>query len=134
MYFEFHGWATIRYHTHDTNFDLQDECWAKVENHISFLPVPEMVQLRRYNGCDSLHIAGQHNHRSEYVIELFKWIGQVAPGSYGILYILDLEDDKHENEFRVWKLSRGLLTENEDPFLSPYVPTVEDEYDKTRED
>ncbi|MDC7125804.1 MAG: Imm7 family immunity protein [Spirochaetales bacterium] len=131
---EFHGWATIRYHTYDTDTDLQNQCWKKIEDHISSLPVPKMVHLQRYNGCDSLHIAGQHNHEAGYVIELFKWIAQDAPGSYGILYFQDDEDVKHENEFRVWRLCRGSLSENDDPFLSPYVPTVEDEHDESRGD
>ena len=131
---EFHGWATIRYHTHDTSQSLQDQCWKKIEDHIPSLPVPNLVHLQKYNGCDSLHIAGQHNHEAEYVIELFRWIAQVAPGSYGILYFQDDEDEKYENEFRVWRLCRGELTEHDDPLLSPYVPTVEDEHDESRGD
>lgn len=131
---EFHGWATIRYHTHDTHQSSQDQCWKKVEDHISSLPVPKMVHCQRYNGCDSLHIAGQHNHEAEYVIELFRWIAQIGPGSYGILYFLDDEDKQYENEFRVWRLCRGELKEYDDPFLSPFVPTVEDEYDESRGD
>jgi hypothetical protein len=135
MYYEFHGWATIRYHTHDTDGKLQDECWKVIEEHIPSLPVPKMVHLQRYNGCDSLHIAGQHNHKgSAYVIELFKWIAKIAPGSYGILYVQDAEDEKYHNEFRVWRLCRGELKEYDDPFLSPYVPIVEDEYDESRGD
>lgn len=131
---EFHGWAAIRYHTHDTIQSLQDQCWKMIEAHIPSLPVPKLVHLQRYNGCDSLHIAGQHNHEAEYVIELFRWIAQVAPGSYGILYFQDDEDEKYENEFRVWRLCRGELKEHDDPLLSPYVPTVEDEYDESRGD
>lgn len=42
------------------------------------------------------------------------------PGSYGLLYIHDDEDDKdeidHSNEFVVWKLARGHLNQEKDPF------------------
>ncbi|WP_255297566.1 Imm7 family immunity protein [Leptospira kirschneri] len=45
-------------------------------------------------------------------------------GSYGLLYIHDEEDDKneidHSNEFVVWKLARGHLNQEKDPFLSPF--------------
>lgn len=131
---EFHGWATIRYHTHDTDQDLQDKCWKKVEDHVQSLSVQNLIHLQRYNGCDSLHIAGQHNHDGEYVIDLFRWLAKVSPGSYGILYIIDDEDENHENEFIIWRLCRGVLTEYDDPFLSPFIPVVEDGYKESRND
>ncbi len=85
-----------------------------------------------------MHVAGQHNHRSEYIIELFQWVAENAPGSYGILYIRDDEDQSRDNDysncFRVWRLCRGQLTERDDPFLSPAIPTVEDPYDESRGD
>ena len=49
--------------------------------------------------------------------------------SYGLLYVHDDEDGAHgldhSNEFRVWRLAGGRLEEVADPFLSPYLPTVE---------
>ena len=136
--FEFHGWASIRYHTHDTDSTLQSQCWQSLENHVKTLPDTSFVHMQRYNGCDSLHIAGQHNHRSEYVMDLFRWIAENASGSYGLLYIRDDEDQDrggdYGNEFRVWRLCRGDLSELSDPFLSPAIPTVEDPYDETRND
>ena len=135
--FEFHGWASVLYHTHDTDSALQDDCWGRLVDHVATIP-NERIQLQRYNGCDSVHVAGQHNHRSEYVIELFQWIADNATGSYGILYIRDNEDKRrnadYSNCFRVWRLCRGHLTECDDPFLSPAIPTVEDPYDESRGD
>lgn len=135
--FEFHGWATVHYHTHDTDSALQDRCWQQLAAYVKTIP-DDLVQLQRYNGCDSVHVAGQHNHRSEYIIELFRWIGENASGSYGILYIRDdedrLRDDDYSNCFRVWRLCRGQLSERDDPFLSPAIPTVEDPYDDSRGD
>ncbi|KAI9135575.1 Imm7 family immunity protein [Acaryochloris sp. CCMEE 5410] len=91
-----------------------------------------LVQFQRCNGCDSVSVAGQHNHRADYIVDLFVWIAKNAPGAYGILYIRDDEDSKrgadYTNDFRVWKLCRGNLIETSDPFLSPCVPTIEDRF------
>jgi hypothetical protein len=59
------------------------------------------------------------------VIDLFKWIAAELPHSYGLLYAHDDEALGQENEFRVWRLARGEIEERPDPFLSPYIPTVE---------
>ena len=53
---------------------------------------------------------------------------RITPGSYGLLYTLDDEDAAHVNAFRVYVLARGALVERTDPFLSPFVPVVEDPY------
>jgi Immunity protein 7 len=51
---------------------------------------------------------------------------QAKSVSYGLLYTRDDEDPAHEHTFRVFVLARGTLTERADPFLSPFVPGVED--------
>ena len=134
--FEFHGWASVNYHTHDTNFGKQDACWDSLVSYVAEMP-KDFVHLQRYNGCDSLLIAGQHNHRREYVVDLFRWIADNAVGSYGLLYIRDDEDHErgtdYQNCFRVWRLCCGTLTEMDDLFLSPVTPAVEDEFDPSRD-
>ncbi|EGF29226.1 Imm7 family immunity protein [Rhodopirellula baltica] len=134
---EFHGWASISYHTHDTDSFKQDACWDALVAYVADMP-NDFAKLQRYNCCDSLTIAGQHNHVGGYVIDLFRWIAENCPGSYGLLYIRDDEDSNRggdfTNVFRVWRLCRGTLTEMDDPFLSPVIPTVEDEWDETRDD
>ena len=135
--FEFHGWASVQYHTHDIDSSLQDQCWQHLVNYVATIP-NSLVHLQRCNGCDSLSVAGQHNHRSNYIIELFQWVAEHASGSYGLLYVRDDEDDSRNgnfsNEFRVWRLCRGRLTECDDPFLSPVIPTIEDPYDLSLDD
>ncbi|QDU45959.1 hypothetical protein Mal52_44560 [Symmachiella dynata] len=135
--FEFHGWARVQYHTHNTDSILQDRCWDNLVEYVETI-TNELVSLNRYNMCDSVFVTGQHNHRSEYVIELFQWIADNSPGSYGILYIRDDEDSSRlsdfTNCFRVWHLCRGTLHELDDPFLSPAIPTVEDPYGESRGD
>ena len=68
---------------------------------------------------------GLRNHRYEPVIGLFRWVAQNLPDSYGLLYLHDDEKENAGNEFRVWKLALGTMAEENDPFLSPYIPTVE---------
>lgn len=72
---------------------------------------------------------GLRNHRYEPVIDLFRWVAVELPFSYGLLYVHDDEDTHrgadHVNEFQVWRLARGEFEELADPFLSPYIPTVE---------
>ncbi|WP_061270413.1 Imm7 family immunity protein [Leptospira interrogans] len=52
------------------------------------------------------------------------------PGSYGLLYIQDEID--HSNEFVVWKLARGHLNQEKDPFLSPCISSIENSFDPLR--
>lgn len=90
-----------------------------------------LVDLRPPNGTYFVHIAGMPNHRGGHgtaSIQLLRDIGRAAPGSYGLLYTLDDEHPVHDNEFRVYRSARGEVTEHADPFLSPAIPTIEDEY------
>jgi hypothetical protein len=68
---------------------------------------------------------GLRNHQFEPVVGLFRWVAAELPNSYGLLYIYNDESETHGNEFRVWRLARGIFEELDDPFLSPYTPTVE---------
>jgi hypothetical protein len=89
------------------------------------------VDLRVLNGQAQLWVSGFKNHTTplaQNMLGLFTHIGDVAPGSYGLLYMLDDEDPEHENRFSVYVLARSTLSEQTDPFLSPFVPLVEDLY------
>ncbi|ASV05341.1 Imm7 family immunity protein [Leptospira interrogans] len=81
-------------------------------------------------------MSGLFNHRSALIIDIFKKISDIMPGSYGLLYIHDDEDDKdeidHSNEFVVWKLARGHLNQEKDPFLSPCISSIENSFDPLR--
>ncbi|TLS51716.1 hypothetical protein FE782_14590 [Paenibacillus antri] len=126
--FEFHGWIVLRYHTHDTNELLQDKAYKNFINYLKDADTERLSNSIRRNGQDSWTITGLHNHRSSYVLDIYKWVSENLPGSYGLLYMHDDEDAEYNNTFVVWKLVRGILTRETDPFLSPYVPVVEDEY------
>jgi len=134
--FEFHGWSRIGVDDRD-DADM-DTIHGREEAAITRLREAmreaddgfSLFDLRRTsNGLIVLSAHGLRNHRYEPVIELFRWVAAELPLSYGLLYVHDDEDHKrgsdHENEFRVWRLARGAFEEMADPFLSPYIPTVQ---------
>ena len=133
--FEFHGWAVIRLEEkdHETMKEFrqiggrEDAAIKRVraavnEVHDEF----SLFDVRRTgNGQIVLMAHGLRNHRYEPVVDLFRWLAGELPDSYGLLYVHDGEREGQDNEFRVWRLALGNFTERDDPFLSPYIPTVE---------
>lgn len=137
--YEFYGWISLKYNTHDTKLELQDEAISQFSKYISSLEIDkEIYVMNRKNGIDSFMISGLHNHTSDYCLEIFKWVSQNLPGSYGLLFIHNDEDAwrgiDNTNKFIVWKLARGVLSKEDDPFLSPCIPKIEDEFDPLRDD
>lgn len=59
-------------------------------------------------------------------INIISKIGQIATGSYGLIYLYN-DEDTHgkENMFQVFSMVRGVVDEKRDPFLSPIIPTLE---------
>ena len=71
--------------------------------------------------------SNRKDSRSREVFELYRRIGELAPGSYGLIYLYDDEDvEGRENQFQVFSLARGIVEEREDTFLSPVIPMIED--------
>ncbi|MFO0954657.1 MAG: Imm7 family immunity protein [Isosphaeraceae bacterium] len=128
--FEFHGWATLACQIDGSSEWRLDQEAARV------------VQKRLDSGVDDLRCAGvsygncitsvwyhgQYNHRRSGPLDFLRFLGQHAPGSYGLLYLRETEEgDTFEemNRFEVWRLARGELQQFDDPFLSPCIPTIE---------
>jgi len=131
--YEYHGWITVRETPENTDEDRIGEILSELREHIGRLNwVSGVLDLRAANGEYHLWTAGNENRKPlpEYdPVNLFRYVGEKAPGSYGILYVWDDEDpDGYHNCFRVYVLARGKLQERDDPFLSPCVPVIEDEY------
>ncbi|MFI6875012.1 Imm7 family immunity protein [Streptomyces sp. NPDC050400] len=128
--FEYHGWITVR----ETAGSDDDEgrlrqIVAELQRHIDRMTDPYLLDLRWMNGEPFIHLGGQANHRpSTDVVELFEQVAALAPGSYGLLHILDDEDPAHGNEVRVIRLVRGRGTRHTETLLSPCVPTLEDPF------
>lgn len=128
--YEYHGWATIRASA-SFDDDIDDApIVQEIRDYIHELNWSNgVLDIRGVNGDFQVWMAGLDNHKpSEKYdpIEIFKKIGDVAPGSYGILYIRDSDDVESFNEFKVHTLIRGAVNEHEDPFLSPFIPKLED--------
>ncbi|MCO5996263.1 Imm7 family immunity protein [Actinoallomurus rhizosphaericola] len=129
--FEYHGWITIQSSAGDEDLADLEAAHARVEKQLELLRGgTSLVDLRWVNGMSQLHISGLLNRRAgegQSVIDAFNRVGEVAPGSYGLLYILDDEDPAgNGNEFQVLVMRRGQVSQQSDPFLSPCVPVIED--------
>lgn len=135
--FEFHGWATIRIPEADTDVKLvgrgpRVEAIKRVRAAINEIHDEFSLFEVRQTGNDLcvLYAHGLRNHRFEPVVNLFRWVAAELPDSYGLLYVHDDEVAEHANEFWVWRMALGRLEERADPFLSPYISTVELPYEE----
>lgn len=132
--YEYHGWATIR---ESASFEEDEDQYDLVIQHLqSYIEelnwTSGVLDLRTVNGDFQLWIAGLNNHKPESKhdpIEVMKKVGEIAQGSYGVLYVRDSDDAESSNQFKVYTLIRGKVTENDDPFLSPFIPKLEDDYE-----
>lgn len=132
--YEFHGWAAIQENPAEADAGQLDMIIQKIQLKITeFAWGSGLLSLNAANGSYYLHIGGFTNRKGAEAAEieaLYQLIGEIAPGSYGLLYTRDDENlEGYDNEFRVKVLARGQLKEQSDPFLSPCVPVIEDEVD-----
>lgn len=132
--FEYHGWMCIVVAPYDV--EDEDEKLHQIVNYIRelidrTLPKHHIAHLKPINGEYMACFAGFMNHSTpgaEAVINIFREVAQKAPGSYGLLYIWDESVRELNNEFQVGKLARGKFEILEDRYLSPRIPTIEDEW------
>lgn len=126
---ELHGWVTLR-ETYIVTFEEDnedifiDKIRKEIENLSWFKP-----QIKVLNGewfLEFTIFANRKNPQTEEAFKLFNRIGELAEGSYGLIYLYDDEVDGRENQFQVFSLSRGSIKEYSDSYLSPIVPTIED--------
>ncbi|MFJ7219407.1 Imm7 family immunity protein [Amycolatopsis sp. NPDC098790] len=126
--FEYHGWITLR----STAEALDDEPPLRLDEIrtlVDELAGYALMDFQPMNGTYYIHLGGNPNRRGQHgaeVVDLFAKVGQLAPGSYGLLYLHDDEDPEHMLSFRVFRLARGMVTEHADHLLSPVIPTLED--------
>jgi hypothetical protein len=127
--FEWHGWATIVASPgteDDTAVEAhQRDAEARVARVIAGAAgvANETLDLRSANGSVHVWLAGSHNHRDETVIGLFRSIAEIAPGSYGVMYVLD---DDVSDTWERWVMRRGTVSREVDTSLSPHIGVVED--------
>jgi Immunity protein 7 len=126
--FEFHGWAVLTAGTGESDPQSEQEITAIVQRRIdSDVDDLRCAGVASGNLLTSVWFHGQYNHPRPGPLNFLRFIGEQAAGAYGVLFLRDDDDDpKHLNEYRVWRLARGEVTQFGDPFLSPCVPTIED--------
>ena len=129
--FELHCWITIResYKAEEKEEENIDIILYKIKKRIQCLNWNK-PQIKVRNGEWYIETSVFCNRKNDEVIELlefFHFVAKIACGSYGMIYILD-DEDKYgkNNEFQVYSISRGILHEQKDLFLSPFIPVVED--------
>ena len=83
----------------------------------------ETLDVRSANGSVHIWMAGSHNHRDETVTGLFRSIAEAAPGSYGVMYVLD---DEVNCTWERLVMRRGTVSREADTSLSPHIGVVED--------
>ena len=126
---ELHGWVTIRetykvIAEEDNEDVIIDKIKSEINNLEWFKP-----RLKALNGewfIEFTLFANRHNAQTEEVFKFYTRIGELAEGSYGLIYLYDDETEGRENQFQVFVLSRGSVKEFSDFYLSPIVPTIED--------
>lgn len=134
--FEYHGWVTVSSSAGDE--DVDPELASSIQNYLEsqlaeLSDVTGLVNYQLVNGSAQLHVGGFTNHRGgqgDKILRLFHDLAKVAPGSYGLLYLWDDEDSQgRTNEFQVFVMRRGLVSQEADSLLSPCIPVIEDAAD-----
>jgi hypothetical protein len=127
--FEWHGWAAIV-----ASPGAEDDAAAEARQRDAEALVArviadaagvanETLDVRWANGSVHVWVAGSHNHRDEAVIGLFRSIAEAAPGSYGVMYVLD---DEVSYTWERLVMRRGAVSREVDTSLSPHIGVVED--------
>ncbi|ESA38676.1 hypothetical protein N836_31190 [Leptolyngbya sp. Heron Island J] len=127
--FEFHAWATIRINDDDDpRMDVlaerEDRAIERLQNVIDMNTDNfSHFDLRRTSNRLIVFLAhGLRNHAFLQINNIFQWIADNFPNSYGLLYTFDSD---HDNHFVVQRLASGQLSEHHDQLLSPCIPTIE---------
>ncbi|WP_317056203.1 Imm7 family immunity protein [Roseovarius rhodophyticola] len=133
---ELHGWFTIReaFREEDESDEVLSSAIFQIEKAISKLSNFNLAaKLMQQNGCYSLLINGNFNHRDSRwteVTELVQLVSKIAPGSYGILHFHDDEDKNgRENQFQALVMKKGRVQTLIDENLSPFFCDLEDASD-----
>jgi hypothetical protein len=131
--YEFHGWFELSESAEESDLGTLAEGVEQLHAVIDALTWPTSAAiLRNFNGSHVLNVDGLVNRRRSEADELdglLDHVGKRFPGSYGLIYDRSDNDPGFPggpNAFRVRVMARGQLTTQQDPFLSPVQPVIED--------
>jgi hypothetical protein len=141
--FEYHAWVTIQDTTGDEG--PSPATLDAIRAAVSDSDLRHRVSLDERNVSWFLTVHGLNNHRNPNVVNLFETVARIAPGSYGILFTQDDEaglgtprgpDEigEHDNWWYCRVMQRGRVERHTDRWLSPHVPTVEDDHSDVAKD
>jgi len=129
-----HGWAQIRESYRADSEELHiNEIKEKIFEQIKKFKWRNhtgIISLDFLNG--NLHLtytvsANRARNETREIFELLEFICFIASGSFGLTYFHDDEDmNGMDNYYHVYILAKGTITESVDKFLSPLIPTIED--------
>jgi hypothetical protein len=123
--FHAHGWVEISTSTYEEDFEEVRQAVARVETEMGRRAL-QGVHLDANGGAYVLLVNLVRNRELGFKGELWQLlvvVGEIAPGSHGIVY---LRDSDFDDEFTVDVVKRGRVSLGSDPFLSPAVPEIED--------
>ena len=131
--FEYHGWVNIvAYDLDDADpgvlNERQNELCLELEERFSVIQRGNIyfALIRGINGQDHFLVTGFNNHRQSDIIELFHWIAENQPYSYGLLHIRDDEDTNGlDNSIQVLSVARSKVIKSTETLLSPCIPKIE---------
>lgn len=125
---ELHGWITLRETYEVTDEENFEVILKQINDEIEKLKYSKF-EIKMVNGEAFIEILLCTNHMSPDVKEIISFytiVGNVARGSYGLLYLHNDEDKNNYNNFMVYRLARGKVEIFKDNFLSPTVSVIED--------
>lgn len=129
--YEVHAWCNVSENAYDGDSGTLESGIAELREKLAQIQWgSSVIDLQCVNGFWCLNVTLYPNRpRGDdgELDDLFAWVGERFPGSYGLIY--DRNDELPEpdrNRFRVRVMARGKITEGEDPFLSPVAPVIED--------
>ena len=142
--FEYHGWIALR-HTAafwdpplDVAESVHNEIVRRVSAEIDALRLGSgKAWILTSNGSHFVSIHGLNNHRTPEVVAFFERVGEIAPGSYGVLYTHDGEaglgeprspDEVGENDEDWYRrvMVRGEVRRERVDEFSPMIGALED--------
>jgi hypothetical protein len=139
---EIHGWATMR--LNNTASSEFEKCYSQLNEMMKETLSSNYFDIFKDTVINiiSINITMDKNHLLTNIesgisiidecVLIFEFIKGISPHSYGILYAFDDEDTSgNNNQFQVFMLKKGKIQEEKDPFLSPYIPTLEDPWENT---
>src|SRR5688572_24793664 len=104
--YEYHGWIVLRESLKEVDEGgLGVIVQAVTDRVLQIGDGNPLACVRSINGAEHLVVSGFANHRppeAESVLDLYRFVAETAPGSYGLLHVWDDEDlTGKENEFQV---------------------------------